>query len=312
MSPVTSTSGSAPAPLATSVTSPSDRKEGKVVTRSVLHLDQIPKAMDKMGWPIAAQLMRHWFSIRPAWVMPGEVRVGRAGKQSFDPMNLLASQYDDQIVKMRWLMTFPRVGPVIKDLIENWASEAGKKILVENLTRAGWHPRQRSSFDFGPRTNVARELDSVCQVNYRTVGSKLDTLDDLYGAIGMATLKIAVVGRVLWVPLAQKHFFHPDKLGIYLRDTYDFNNTGFESAVPLGMWSADRCLSKAEMAAYLGASMAVVAESFGDFVPVYNHDFRRWQRVNGTGGDFVVYSDVLWVAANMAPFALPKFSGDAS
>jgi hypothetical protein len=311
MSPVTSTSGAAPAPWATSITSPSHRKEGKVVTRSVLHLDQIPGAMDKMGWPIAAQLMRHWFSIRPAWVMPEEVRVGRAGKQSFDPMNLLASQYDDQIVKMSWLTTFSRVGPVIKDLIENWASEAGKKILVENLMQAGWQPRQRSPFDFGRRINAARELDSVCQVNYRTVGSMLDTLDDLYGAIGMATLKIAVVGHVLWVSSVQKNFFHPEKIGIYLRDTYDFNNTGFESAVPLGMWSADRCLGKAEMAAYLSASMEVIAETYGDFVPVYNHDFRRWQRVNGTGGDFVVYSDVMWVAANMAPFALPELPENA-
>lgn len=32
----------------------------------IFTIDQIPAAMDKMGWKVAPQLMRHWFSGKPA------------------------------------------------------------------------------------------------------------------------------------------------------------------------------------------------------------------------------------------------------
>lgn len=30
------------------------------------------------------------------------------------------------------------------------------------------------------------------------------------------------------------------------------------------------------------------------FVPVFNSDFREWQKKHNTGGDYIVFSDVLW------------------
>ncbi|MGL5527991.1 MAG: DUF6402 family protein [Plesiomonas shigelloides] len=32
-----------------------------------------------------------------------------------------------------------------------------------------------------------------------------------------------------------------------------------------------------------------------DFFPVNNSDFRNWQDKHNTGGDFIVFSDVLWL-----------------
>jgi hypothetical protein len=291
-------------PLATSVTSPSTQTQGKVVTRRVLHLSDIPGAMDKMGWTVAAKLMRHWFSIEPAWEMPLAIRQGGNAEKPMDPRNLEPSQYDDRTVTMRWLMQFPRAASVVRDLVENWNSQAGRQVLQEKLRRAGWTPNHRSTFDFGQGIESARELDSVCQVNFRALGGKNDSLDDLYGALGLTSLKAAVVGRVLWMPSTQRHLFEPIRLGIFVRDTFDFTSTSFEAVVPLGIWSRDRCLSKAEMASYLMAPMAVIAEAYDGFVPVFNRDFRRWQHANGTGGDFAIYSDVKWIPVSTPSFVL--------
>ncbi|MGL4481012.1 MAG: DUF6402 family protein [Lactococcus garvieae] len=32
-----------------------------------------------------------------------------------------------------------------------------------------------------------------------------------------------------------------------------------------------------------------------DFLPVNNSDFRNWQDKHNAGGDFIVFSDVLWL-----------------
>nr|WP_306798316.1 DUF6402 family protein [Pectobacterium polaris] len=52
--------------VATSKTSPASNTEGKKINVDVFHIDQIPDAMDNMGWKVAPQLMRHWFSTNPA------------------------------------------------------------------------------------------------------------------------------------------------------------------------------------------------------------------------------------------------------
>jgi hypothetical protein len=35
----------------------------------VFGIDDIPGALDNMGWTVSAKLMRRWFSIKPAYVM---------------------------------------------------------------------------------------------------------------------------------------------------------------------------------------------------------------------------------------------------
>nr|WP_277302627.1 DUF6402 family protein [Klebsiella variicola] len=34
---------------------------------------------------------------------------------------------------------------------------------------------------------------------------------------------------------------------------------------------------------------------FSGFVPVFNSDFRKWQDKHNTGGDYMIFSDLLWV-----------------
>ncbi|WP_368166222.1 DUF6402 family protein [Aeromonas sp. R9-1] len=80
---------------------------------------------------------------------------------------------------------------------------------------------------------------------------------------------------------------------------YDFVDGNKITTEPLGIWSQNRVLTKAESATYIssyGAGLyGVLARKWSGFVPVFNRDFRDWQDKHNSGGDFIVFSDVLWL-----------------
>lgn len=78
------------------------------------------------------------------------------------------------------------------------------------------------------------DIDQTCQVNYKTVGQETDQMDEFHAAIGIATLKLAVSGRVE-TSKSSRRMIEVDKLGVYLRDSYDFEDDWWLSQ-PLGVW----------------------------------------------------------------------------
>lgn len=260
-----------------------------------MHLDEIPAAMDKMGWSVAARLMRRWFATSPAYEMPAEIRTGRDAKgQMLDYRTLPARQVDQEIIKTSWLMRFPSVQATSRELLENWNNNAGVVRLKKLLSQAGWMPYGNASL--GASHWTALDLEAGSQINSRPLGSYLDVLNDLYGAVFKATLKIAVVGKAFYSHEYRSDIFCVERLGIYLRDTYDFNfDPLVDGSIGLGIWSRDRILSKIETADYLTATMLRRALIYPGFVPVANHDFYRWRSRHHSGGDFFVFSDVHWV-----------------
>lgn len=267
-----------------SKTSPVSKKDGFTIFAEPLHLDEIPGAMDNMKWPIAAKLMRHWFSIKPAYAMPKAVRDG-----DVSPLTLPKTVINDSIVKLAWIKSFnsDSVLGAWLDLTFEWSNAKGKAQLKAQLKKAGWVPGSPGRFQFGNTNLSVVELDANHSVNFRPFGSMMDTMNDLYGAIGTGTYKAAVVGYV------EKDEFFIEGLAFYMRDTYDFNdNPGFNP--PLGIWSRDRVLSKAESSQYLTNPVSYTIRSGQGYALVENKDFRRWQKAQNTGGDFIVYSDVEW------------------
>jgi hypothetical protein len=137
-------------------------------------------------------------------------------------------------------------------------------------------------------------LEQVCQSNYESFGSMSDTMDDLYGSLGMATLKVALIGEAVRDPRTGRRSLIATHAGFYLRDTYDFN--GFQY---LGAWTESGVLSKAQMLMNMasdGMGFRLGGEPIGN---VFNHHFEAYRRFTGLGGDFVVYSDVYWEPANL-------------
>lgn len=175
-----------------------------------------------------------------------------------------------------------------------WNSPAGIDELRNKLRLAGYSPNL--CVPLGMSDN-ARVLDASSQVNTIDVGGLFDTIDDWYGAIGNANLKFAVSGYS--GSHQKKPAFFVDRVGAYLKDTYDFVDKNPITSEPLGIWSKNRILTKAESALYLDSYLAgifgILARNWSGFIPVFNSDFRNWQDKHNTGGDFIVFSDVLWL-----------------
>jgi hypothetical protein len=271
--------------LATATTTP--RTDGSAVKVLVdpLHLDEIPNAMRAMGWTVAPQLMEHWFSIKPAYVMKPELRKGE------NPLALQTSQYNDSIVTIEWLQKNSKQWAEGSNRLKSiWHSEHGVLQLKKRLLKSGWISGMKQNISLGSNNYTARECDAYSQINFLQIGSLSDTIDDVYGAVGNGVLKIAVCGYT--TQISGVDHFQVTQTGLYLRDTYDF--TGDNE--PLGIWSRKGVLSKAGMAAYAVNPMFYAIQGY---VPVFNRDFRRWQDAHNSGGDFVVYSNVQWESSNL-------------
>lgn len=259
---------------------PKNITEPVKITVNKFHINEIPDAMNNMGWHVASKLMKHWFYIEPAYVMKPKIRNGDYKATSLD-----SNLFNDDIVKIDWLLTYKTWQSALLTIHQTWNTHNGVSRLIKLLKEAGWYKGKKTSTFLGSTSFSARECEDLCQVNFIPVGSLIDRLDDLYGAVGKGTLKFALSGKT--INHNGRDLFHVEHTGVYLRDTYDF--TGDDE--PLGIWSKQRILNKFETAAY---KLDPFKDDFPGFVPVYNRDFRRWQDKHHSGGDFVVYSDVKW------------------
>jgi hypothetical protein len=273
--------------------------------------------MDKMGWKYSAKMMRNWFS-NPSWVM-----TERSGNITY---RQIQQQYplrvNETIIPIDWVLNTPRVKPVFSDLYQNWNSERGAERLKKLLTKHGWKPGGNLHLGHinGTEFTSAMDMEDVCDVNSRGIGRYTDVLNDFYGAIFKATLKMAVVGTAHYDPVRKRDVFEVLKIGVYLRDTYDFNSVWHEDpTIGLGVWSKDRMLTKAEMTEYLPlymiasgipstpawmAAVEMLAIRYPGFIKITNGDFRRFQTKYSTGGDFYVFTDIKWLTPNVQEIGL--------
>lgn len=272
--------------LATATTTPRCDMNPVQVIVDPLHLDEIPDIMDAMSWHTAAKLMRHWFDMEEAYVITEDVRSGKVSS-----LSLPTNRYNDDIVKIDWLLSKPMWHAAAIDVHNSWVSPKGIDRLRSLLKKVGWARGKTIPTTLGSTAYSARECDTYSQVNKVDVGNKLNRVDGLYGVVGNGTLKIAVVGTAY--NRNGHDFFQVEKTGLYLRDSYDFEGDN----EPLGIWSKKRnkCLGKLDTAAYLSSPLFFALQGY---VPIFNRDFRRWQETHKydktKGGDFIVYSDVRW------------------
>lgn len=266
---------------------PTDTPAKEVIIQS-LALSRIPGAMRNMGWSTAAALMQRWFD-SPAWEMPEE---WKEPKTQPDPLSLPAIKCDESIVKMEWAMQFERCREAVDEAEAIVSSAKAVERLRKLLTRAGWD--ENSSFELGSNLLSSRQIDVLSQVNFRIFGSTWDSLDDMYGALGSATLKVGVTGRAFskknFITQQIELYFQIENLGFYIRDHYDFSGLQY-----LGTWTEDRVLTKAETAiALTPQGNLVIRLKDGPFAAVKNSHFRNYRGNTGQGGDFFIYSDILW------------------
>ncbi|MDF7681744.1 DUF6402 family protein [Enterobacteriaceae bacterium ESL0689] len=82
------------------------------------------------GWPVAAQLIRHWFNIKPAFAFDS---LSRTLALESDATILPDSQVNSDIMKMSWAMKYEQINNGIIKLTQIWKSIKGIKRLKEQL-----------------------------------------------------------------------------------------------------------------------------------------------------------------------------------
>ncbi len=210
-------------------------------------------------------------------------------------LSQLPSAYlDDTTVTMQWALGFARVQSAMARLQANWASPAAITLLKQRVVRQS-PGRIQECWRFGDLSKPARILDETCQVNYAVFGRWSDPLDDFYGAMGEAQIKLAVSGMVIARGPVHARI-EIDELGFYLRDSYDFNDGNSFISQPLGCWGFDGMQCGVRTNLDVPISETVVDEEpsvvQGYKYIVQNSDFRRWSERNQRGGDFMVLSNV--------------------
>ncbi|MDR0281371.1 MAG: DUF6402 family protein [Paucimonas sp.] len=277
---------------ATVETKPGGHHQPKQIVIDELPLSKLPVAMRKMGWHTSAALMQRWFD-SPGWQMPEEWK-GEEGQP--DPLRLSKAACEETLVRMNWAMRFKQCQEALKVAEERLNTRNAIDRLKVLLRKAGWDGK--GTFALGSTEFSAREVDATAQVNIARMGSSFDVLDDMYGALGRATLKVGVAGRTftkLDNALGEaRNYFQIEYAGFYIRDHYDFNGPQF-----LGIWTAERVLTKAEMISVTTPDGPSIFNVQGAAIAkVTNDDFRAYRAKTGMGGDFLIYSDVLWKEVN--------------
>ncbi|MDC9580580.1 DUF6402 family protein [Xenorhabdus sp. PR6a] len=253
-------------------------------------LYDIPNLMDKMGWPVASALMRHWFE-RPLAEITDSLRIKyMKGKAIEIPDDM----YNDNIVKMSWAIRYKQVQDAIDELInEKLGNKASSNSLFGRLLERNIIKSSSSKEIYAGYDDNILDIDYTTQVNMTQFGGFFDTVDELRGAIGSGNLELCIRG--CYDLSGEKKKFLVDKIGFYIKDSYDFSG-GSEL---LGIWSWDGVLPFSDMPKYMASHAAgfwgKLYREYKGFVPVFNKDFREWQKTHHEGGDFIVFSDVYWI-----------------
>lgn len=214
-----------------------------------LTLTNIPDIMNHHGWTVGEKLMRQWFA-RPATSSPSYTAP------------------DNDTVSVDWTLGFARAKTVYDKIFAQrvWANDAAKVEIRKMLDKKGLLTDGASSFGI-PHTNGSDLEDEY--INFRTVEYEAK-LDDLNAALGRFSYRMVVAGEV--EPDGNKHKVTLKQVGIYIRDSYDF-----EGDQDLGYWDD--------------------SDNSVGFTPisgtkVSNESFRDWRTANTKGGDFMVHSKV--------------------
>ncbi|WOI47439.1 DUF6402 family protein [Acidovorax sp. BLS4] len=260
----------------------------KYATR-LFQLRDIPNVMrSRLGWPVASNLMERWFNGAAYQITP-EVKASAEGQRL---SQIPSSQLAEDLVSMQWALGFARVRDAMARLQANWASPAGLAMLKR---RVGDQLFVQQCWRLGNLALPAKVLENTCQVNFLVFGQWSDPMDDFYGAMGEAQLKVAVSGMVSSSGQGRVTV-EIDELGFYLRDAYDFNDSRSFISQPLGCWGFNGMECGIRTRLNVPIEEVTVDEAPSSVQRykyiVQNQDFRRWREKHHRGGDFMVLSNV--------------------
>jgi hypothetical protein len=279
-------------------------------------IQEIPAAMDKLGWKFAARLMRKWFS--------GELNYVTDDESDKKHINQLGqpfpqSMIDTNMIKMDWILSFPRARRKFEDLLSlafiqsDHAHKELRKILERCLAADckyrvdGWEAAGRDiqqlhqQFQF-QNIGVDTSMWDKAVLLGRTNTSAVGVPDDLAGALGSFGLYAALGhAKFEWVT-TKRVKVTVTHIIVYMKDAYSFyDRSSITGSQYLGHWNRGGVLL---VPAKPDDPLAKVNDWFkypvatnwpwknsNVYYPIQNKDFREWQQKHRQGGDILLFSD---------------------
>lgn len=290
-----------------STLSPSSNRQGAATQLRQFKITDIPAAMDKMNWPVAAALMRHWFQGDP-WPtadggMSREVKSHNAWPNT---------QYiEESIVRMSWVLCFERAQAAVTELRQNWNNEKAIPFIHRNILRE-FRDKETGSYRFSfPTASAAEKFGyfNYRKVTFAQVGD--DEINELRGALANFNMRVIAEGTIS--TSKENINFTAQRLGFYIEDSYDFNDGDDWISQPLGFWSFDGMARSAAEAALTNTGVdqssidIAQASIFGmseemqkayvdlnnsRYFLVQNSHFIKYREKHHKGGDFRIFSDI--------------------
>lgn len=284
-------------------------KEGHKVEAKTFPISSIPVVMDRMGWAVAARIMRQWFAGEP-FELSQDYKQGKLPASSLDAKNLIAD------IPFDWLFTAsdrvkPRVDEFLAELstATEYNSSVGRAkgslnelsnglvVMMTRLKRLGLLDANAGKLkdaytDFSDKTAI--ELEELSQFNLIRVGSTsqeqaTDALDDVYGAFGNFLVKVAATRFRTIVDDNGFQAIEIEEVGLYGRDTYDFLNVDGDQL--LGYW-ADEGVLRPGVYDYYIAKPDVISSEGVDYCRITNDHFNQYRKLHNKGGDMISYTTV--------------------
>jgi hypothetical protein len=244
-------------------------------------IPQLPRIMRKKGWLRAAALMERW---------------------QHNPANNDAKRGTPDIhtVSMIWVLSFERAARVFDQMVIDriWMNEAGRAEISRMLSLNGLLPSgQGGARRFGelpenicppPHFMIALHDKFHIQTRKFQQSALSAPVDELTAALANFSFHVIAVGEVRHMGRGQtgsRYEVSIRRVGIYVRDTYDFDDRGSSFSQPLGFWA---CSPE-----YAGKDPLR-----GRYVTNATLNAWRDKHGKGRGGDFLVFSDIHWREVN--------------
>ncbi len=283
-------------------------------------LQDVPGAMDRIGWPMSAKVMRKWLAgeLNYASTNAGAVKgINQDGKP------FLLSMTDTTTFKLDWILGFPRAKKRYDELVTKNIFEPKAEIALKSIcSRYQPSPYYVDTWELcGGDINLYHkefqfQLSRVDSDNSDKFlmfikGAAMPNgilMDDLYGSLGAFSFNAALGGFFYERVGPTRTRIIIKEISLYMRDVFTFHDRTDKTLVVipngtqyLGHWNKTGFiivpgatalgeLSKADWVMYPVARGGIISESTV-YYPLRNKDYRDWQLKHKQGGDLILYSD---------------------
>lgn len=295
--------------------SPPEQLEVEVCANPpIFDLQDIPVAMDNLGWTVSAKLARRWFS--------GPANIYDNNPKSLQPIN-------DTDVTLEWALKFGNVRNKYEKLLSkdiyNEAAIDIAKLKILNRIKKRFSEERTTHLGFNTSQFLSNllqfHIDWQFQLTSLSDGDTFDglTLTDLTGGLANFNIYIAVgnvdiSGEKYFRYERSQNIYCLDAVGkithvyAYVRDNYSFNGEQYLGhwnrhgiIIAPGTWltGSGREKSSSDIDVWVKAIKKPVdaRRSFfrkfrepDVYFPVFNADYNQWREKHKQGQDFMIYS----------------------